>query len=153
MKLLERMREGARELKVARDRRKADRQAIPSRLVHLRHGQDVEPARCEDLSPCGARLFLAGTVKLHETVVVHFTPDFCLTGRVAWVSDHECGVEFAEPVDGPASRALALGSTAEKIEMGRFREGLNVKVILPAGERKAVLRWTRDEYVSLKIEE
>jgi hypothetical protein len=40
-------------------------------------------------------------------------------------------------------------SPAGTIVSDGFREGLAVTVIMPLGERKAILRWTNDEYASL----
>lgn len=149
MKLLQRMRGGARELQSTRERRKAVRRAIPSRLVHVGHGRQVEPARCHDVSEAGARLSMETPLGVGETVIVSFTPDVSLTGKVAWVNDYECGIAFDELVEAAPSSAVPATSSRQS----RFRDGLNVKVVLPDGERKAVLRWTKENYASFLIQD
>jgi hypothetical protein len=84
-----------------------------------------------------------------ETVIVSFAADVSLTGKVAWVNDCECGIAFDEFVEASPGSAVLERADGQ----GRFRDGLNVKVMLPNRERKAVLRWTKDECASFMIQD
>jgi hypothetical protein len=114
-------------------------------------------ALCGDVSGSGIRLSLGTPPAVGTVLQVNFGGDLVLTGRVVWVEDADCGIEFDQPVDGDVAhlpavaerrsrKGLALGSAAP-----RFREGLSVTVVLPDCERKAVLRWTDDNVASFTL--
>lgn len=152
MKLLRRVLAGTRQLRSTRERRKAERRPVPSRLIRIVYGQSLEPGLCQDVSTSGARLSLEQALKIDETVIVSFSEDFSLVGRVAWTNDLECGIAFAEMLDDPATRAVVASGNNREEQRPRFRAGLGVKVIQPDGERPAILRWTRNEYASLLLQ-
>lgn len=147
---------GVSDRRRARERRKAERREARDAAVLVEHGRGVEAALCGDLSSGGARLSLDRPLTVGETVAVGFGAGTTLTGRVAWVHGAECGIEFEPVVASPAGLPAPQGSespTQVAIRgSGRgFREGLNVTVMLPDRERKAILHWTTDNSASLTL--
>ncbi len=146
-----------------RERRKAERLNARSSEVSVAHDGGVDAAFCADVSRSGARLSLDRPLAVGETLTINFGPEVSLTGRVAWVDQAECGVIFEQEVGGALSAGMPGNRPAASADRRRttlamlheepgFRDGLNVTVVLPDCERKAVLRWTEDNFANLTIQ-
>jgi hypothetical protein len=141
-----------------RERRQAKRLDARGAAVSVSLDGGVEAALCGDISQNGIRLSLDRPMAVGEVVTVSLDPQLTLTGRVAWVDQAECGIAFdhlieaAAEADLPAiSRDRRQASLATFRNESRFRDGLSVTVVLPDCERKAVLRWTDDDFASLTL--
>lgn len=147
---LERIVAGTPERRSAAERRKAQRQSGRGAAVSVAHGSGVNAALCGDVSPSGARLSLDRPLAVGETVTIGFGPDISLTGRVAWVDQAECGIEFEQTAGLPAVREPQ--TALAKLGTSGFRDGLRVTVMLPDRESKAVLRWTQDNSATVTLQ-
>lgn len=157
MSVLERISASPVERRQRRERRKSQRSNGRGAGLSVCHDDDVSAALCGDVSGSGIRLSLASPPAVGTTIKVRFGPDLVLAGRVVWVENTDCGIEFDEPVEGTIANlpAAAERRTGKGLPMAnpasRFREGLNVTVVLPGCERKAVLRWTDDHMASFTL--
>jgi hypothetical protein len=138
----------------SRDRRIRARRIISS-SVYITHEDKIDVAQCCDISGAGARLSIRESLTLNEIIAVTFGPALTLKCRVAWVCEPECGIEFLEHIE---SLNVMVASNRRRSAAGvvvpdacGFREGLPVTIIMPLGERRAIIRWTNDEYASLEI--
>jgi hypothetical protein len=123
--------------------------------VYVTHEGEIAAAQCCDISEYGARLSIRESFTLNEIIAVTFGPTLTIKCRVAWVCEPECGIEFLEHIESVNSMVASnpRRSPAGTIVSGGFREGLGVTVMMPLGERKAILRWTNDEYASLLMQD
>lgn len=156
MNSLQRM--GSAERRSQGERRKSERLDARFAAVRVASGDGVGSALCGDLSRSGARLSLDRPLAVGEVLSVGFGSDVSLTGRVAWVDGAECGIEFDSAVEGQVPAGVsATGDRRQRPLVlldgtPRFQEGLSVTVMLPDCERKAVLRWTKDNVASFTMQ-
>lgn len=153
MNMLTPLGSGAVERRRRSERRQAERLDARGAAISV---AGAGAALCGDISGHGVRLSLDRPMAVGESVTLRFGPELDLTGRVAWVKGAECGIAFEQPVDGPVGLS-AVRSDRRRARLvtlrqnRRFQEGLNVTVVLPDSEHKAVLRWTEDDFVELSI--
>ena len=155
MNMLHTIGTGAQDRRSNRDRRRAKRLDASGATVSVAKGGDTKAALCGDVSRGGARLSLDRPMVVGEIVTINFGPDVALKGRVTWVDQAECGIEFEQDVHGvvdgvPATRDRRQSQTPAG--QPRFREGLNVTVVMDDCERKAILRWTQDNTANLTMQ-
>ena len=156
MNMLTPMGSGATERRRLGDRRQTERLDARGAPIALAHEGGAGAALCGDISGRGVRLSLDRPMAVGESVTLRFGPDFDLVGRVTWVQGAECGIAFDQAVDGPVGlpavrRDRRRAQLATLRHNRRFREGLNVTVVLPDSEHKALLRWTEDDFVEVSI--
>lgn len=156
MNMLTPLGSGAVERRHRRERRQAERLDARGAAIAVANADGTGAALCGDISGHGVRLSLDRPMAVGEAVTLRFGTDFDLVGHVAWVKGAECGIAFERPVDGPVGlpairrdrrRAQLSGLRQNR----RFREGLNVTVVLPDSEHAAVLRWTEEDFVEISI--
>jgi hypothetical protein len=163
MNMISRMAHGAAERRRVADRRKGDRHDARGAAVSIDHGAGISRALCADVSRQGARLSFDRPMAVGEAITIGFGPDVTLSGRVTWVeataNGADCGIAFDEVVGGVGHGAVAaIRSDRRRMAMSAliagsgFREGLNVTVVLPDGDRKAVLRWTDSQGATVSIQ-
>ena len=164
MNMISRMAHGAAERRRIADRRKGDRHDARGAAVSIDHGAGTSRALCADVSRQGARLSLDRPMAVGEAITIGFGRDVTLSGRVTWVEETatgaECGIAFDEIVGGVGQGGVAAvrsdrrrrAAMSALIGGSGFREGLNVTVVLPDGDRKAVLRWAEGEGATVSIQ-
>lgn len=159
MSILQRISAGSLDRRRPSERRKARRRPAKGAAVAIEKDGGFEAALCSDVSPGGLRLSIDRPLSVGEAVKVSFGPDFVLSGRVAWVENADCGIEFDQAVGGAQGDSCNLPATERRSAMlpairdpqSRFREGLSVTVVLPDYERKAIIRWTDDNFASFTL--
>lgn len=159
MNMIDKMPSGSAERRRAGDRRKQDRHDVQGAQVSIDHAAGPGRALCGDVSRGGARLSLDRAMAVGDAVTIRFGADVRLAGRVTWIDGGECGIAFEGMVGGLAQGNAAAAIRGDRrravvrelIAGSRFREGLNVMVILPDGEKQAVLRWSADHRANITV--
>lgn len=158
MSMLERISASQSERRHNRERRKLQRSSARGAGVSVSHDGSLDVALCGDVSAAGVRLSLGEPIAVGTVVHVNFGPDLVLSGRVVWVENADCGIEFDETVDGTVRNLPAVPERRGERGLAnlnaapRFREGLSVTVVLPDCERKAVLRWSEEKLASFTLQ-
>jgi hypothetical protein len=139
------------------ERRRAERLDARGAAIVIVRGTGFEAVPCGDVSRSGVRLSLDTPLALGEAVAIRLGGDVELIGRVAWVEGTNCGIAFERALDAATSAALDKVSDRRRTALATlrrastFRAGLNVTMVLPDREHKAVLRWSADDIASLTI--
>jgi len=104
-------------LPMVQERRGADRVRTVFRVARVRSRADEGLARVQNISDTGIRLTTGLSPEVGETLEIWLTDNLICLGRVAWVDEAACGVEFLHMIDC----VDALRRAAEEARLGKVR--------------------------------
>ena len=80
------------------ERRSSERHITTFRLVEVECNDDAGLGRCLNISDDGAAIHTVIPLSLGDKIKIAFSPSVSVKGRVVWMDEEKCGVQFSHSI-------------------------------------------------------